>query len=95
MQTHPKYWPDPLLWQPKRWISSPVPADPVWCESESLTRLRDEVLLTPAPATYFPWSEGPELPRVQIRPGRIRGRGRPPVPSPPGPHRPRGARREL
>ena len=56
VQTHPKYWHDPLLWQPLRWICSSAPKS----ESDLGTRLRQETLNTPAQSTYFPWSDGPQ-----------------------------------
>lgn len=56
VQTHPKYWPDPLLWQPSRWISSPAPHSGL----DISARLRAESMITPAQSTYFPWSDGPQ-----------------------------------
>lgn len=55
VQTHPKYWKDPLVWKPSRWISSS--AAPT---SDLATRLQREVVFTPAKCTYFPWSDGPQ-----------------------------------
>lgn len=60
VQTHPKYWPDPLLWQPTRWISSSPAPESRGSNLEIATRLRQEVLFTPAQSTYFPWSDGPQ-----------------------------------
>lgn len=60
VQTHPKYWHDPLDWKPCRWISSgPALASggPALCLA---ARLRNEKLVTPAQSTYFPWSDGPQ-----------------------------------
>jgi cytochrome P450 len=55
VQTHPKYWKDPLAWRPSRWISSSeAPA------SDLVTRLQEEVVFTPAKCAYFPWSDGPQ-----------------------------------
>jgi cytochrome P450 len=45
VQTHPKYWPDPLTWKPERWITK---------ESG------EEVLITPPRDTFLPWSDGPQ-----------------------------------
>ena len=48
VQTQPKYWqPNPLAWQPSRWISS-----------SPSSSLEQEELFQPAKGTYFPWSEG-------------------------------------
>lgn len=55
VQTHPRYWKEPLVWKPSRWISSP--AAPT---SEIPARLQREVVHTPAKCTYFPWSNGPQ-----------------------------------
>ena len=55
VQTHPRYWKDPLVWKPSRWISSP--AAPT---SEITARFQREVVHTPAKCTYFPWSDGPQ-----------------------------------
>ena len=60
VQTYPKYWPDPLLWQPSRWIfQSPDPGS----NGSGLSlaaRLRQEALVVPIQSTYFPWSDGPQ-----------------------------------
>lgn len=56
VQTHPKYWPDPLVWQPSRWISSPA-SQP---ELDITTQLLAEALITPMQSKYFPWSDGPQ-----------------------------------
>lgn len=60
IQTHPDHWRDPLVWQPSRWISTPVaPADNE--SSSNLTsRLRQEAIVSPVRGTYFPWSDGPQ-----------------------------------
>ena len=60
VQTHPKYWHDPLLWQPTRWISSPPASQSNGSESDTATRLGQEELVTPAQSTFFPWSDGPQ-----------------------------------
>jgi cytochrome P450 len=60
VQTHPRYWQHPLLWQPSRWISSsPTPGSGAF-ELDLATRLRQEALFTPVQSTYFPWSDGPQ-----------------------------------
>lgn len=56
VQTHPKYWPDSLVWQPSRWISSPA-SQP---ELDITTQLLAEALITPMQSKYFPWSDGPQ-----------------------------------
>lgn len=48
IHTHPKYWADPFTWKPSRWIA------------ESTSDVLGEKLWTPAPYTYFPWSDGPQ-----------------------------------
>lgn len=55
LQTHPKYWTEPLVWKPTRWISTTAPPD-----SDSMTKLQNEVFFTPRKGTYFPWSDGPQ-----------------------------------
>jgi cytochrome P450 len=45
VHTHPKYWPDPLIWNPERWITK---------ESG------EEALVTPPRDTFLPWSDGPQ-----------------------------------
>ena len=61
IQTHPKYWQDPLVWRPSRWISSsPAPGSSGSNELDSATRPTQEALITPAQSTYFPWSDGPQ-----------------------------------
>ena len=60
VQMHPKYWQDPLLWQPSRWISSSPAPRSDGPDLELATRLRQEIVLTPAQSTYFPWSDGPQ-----------------------------------
>ena len=54
VQTHPKYWEDPLVWKPSRWISSST------ATSSLGTRLQAEAVFTPRKCTYFPWSDGPQ-----------------------------------
>ena len=62
VQTHPDYWPDPLLWKPSRWISSSPPAAPPTSINNTTTTLapRQESLISPLQSTYFPWSDGPQ-----------------------------------
>jgi len=60
VQTHPKYWHDPLLWQPSRWISVSPPPQSNEPELDLASRLRLEVVVTPAQSTFFPWSDGPQ-----------------------------------
>ncbi|KAF7931659.1 uncharacterized protein EAE98_004395 [Botrytis deweyae] len=54
IQMHPKYWEDPSLWNPSRWIESTP--DPT---SQTGT-LNTEKVITPATSTFFPWSDGPQ-----------------------------------
>ncbi|KND94617.1 Cytochrome P450 3A11 [Tolypocladium ophioglossoides CBS 100239] len=51
IQTHPKYWKDPYVWQPSRWISNPA---------ASPDAMADEDVVVPLKGTYFPWSDGPQ-----------------------------------
>ncbi|KAJ5108016.1 cytochrome P450 [Penicillium angulare] len=51
IHVHPKYWEDPMKWNPYRWIQTPS-------NLEKPSTLQDERLITPARCTYFPWSEG-------------------------------------
>lgn len=60
VQTHPKYWPDPLLWKPSRWISSFPASWSTGSEPDLATRLHLEALVSPVQSTYFPWSDGPQ-----------------------------------
>lgn len=60
VQTHPKYWPDPLRWQPSRWISAPTAPGSSGSKLNLATRLHQEELITPVQSTYFPWSDGPQ-----------------------------------
>ena len=60
VQTHPKYWQDPLLWQPSRWISSSLVPGSDGPELDLAIRLRQEVVITAVQSTYFPWSDGPQ-----------------------------------
>lgn len=56
MHTHPKYWnPDPLVWRPSRWISSPGNKG---TNPNIAAQLESEELFVPAKGTYFPWSDG-------------------------------------
>ncbi|KAI5928377.1 cytochrome P450 [Camillea tinctor] len=45
---HPKYWPDPNIWKPSRWIIRPSPTD----------QIHNKELLEPKQNTYFLWSSG-------------------------------------
>jgi cytochrome P450 len=45
LQTHPKYWPEPLVWKPSRWISGST---------------GQEELVKPKNKAYYPWSDGPQ-----------------------------------
>ncbi|KUJ19296.1 putative cytochrome P450 [Mollisia scopiformis] len=47
MHTDPRYWNDPNVWKPSRWI---IPSE----------TSHEEELLVPQKGTYFPWSEGPQ-----------------------------------
>jgi cytochrome P450 len=49
IQTHPKYWNEPLIWRPSRWIVKSTGSS-----------TGDETLFIPPRCTYFPWSEGPQ-----------------------------------
>lgn len=60
VQTHPKYWKDPLLWKPSRWITSSLAPGSSRLELDVTTQLRQEALFTPVQGTYFPWSDGPQ-----------------------------------
>lgn len=53
MHTHPKYWTDPFVWRPSRWIVTDSRRD-------HDSRPGGEVLWTPPAHTYFPWSDGPQ-----------------------------------
>lgn len=48
VQTDPRYWPDPLIWKPSRWV----------LRSDASTGLDGEELFVPQKGTFFPWSEG-------------------------------------
>ncbi|KAF2470382.1 cytochrome P450 monooxygenase [Lindgomyces ingoldianus] len=52
VHTHPQYWPDPLKWNPSRWIITDSNAASSGSHHESL--------ITPLRDTYFPWSDGPQ-----------------------------------
>ncbi|KAK2746825.1 hypothetical protein FQN57_002867 [Myotisia sp. PD_48] len=55
IQSHPKYWRDPLVWKPSRWIVKPSN------ESHDIaTRLKEETILIPAKGTFVAWSDGPQ-----------------------------------
>lgn len=53
IHTHPKYWTDPFVWKPSRWVT-------VCRESDTGSKEFREELWTPLPHTYFPWSDGPQ-----------------------------------
>jgi len=48
IQTDPRYWVDPYIWRPSRWILHPHAA------------VTGEELFVPQKGTFFPWSEGPQ-----------------------------------
>ncbi|KAF7953306.1 hypothetical protein EAE96_006517 [Botrytis aclada] len=54
LQMHPKYWDDPLIWKPSRWIESSSDS------TSPITLLGTEKVITPAGSTFFPWSDGPQ-----------------------------------
>ena len=61
VQTHPKYWQDPLHWRPSRWISHPTAPKSEHTEKTKLNlRLRQETLVDHKQSTYFPLSDGPQ-----------------------------------
>ena len=60
IQTHPKYWRNPLLWMPQRWISSPSASGSSISSSDITTQLQHEQIVIPTEGTYFPWSAGPQ-----------------------------------
>jgi cytochrome P450 len=61
VQTHPRYWQDPLLWQPSRWISRSMTSTAEHSEKTDLrARLHQEILVEHKQSTYFPWSDGPQ-----------------------------------
>ena len=60
VQTHPKYWQDPLLWQPSRWIVLDPTPESNRSGLDLASQLRQETLFTPVQSTYFPWSDGPQ-----------------------------------
>ena len=49
LHADPKFWPDPLVWRPQRWI---VPGD-------RDTKVSDEGLFAPSRTTFITWSHGP------------------------------------
>ncbi|MCJ1312047.1 hypothetical protein MMC25_005721 [Agyrium rufum] len=59
MQTSEKYWKDPLVWRPSRWISTSL-SESDQIDTSLVKRLKQESIMTPAPCTYFPWSDGPQ-----------------------------------
>lgn len=50
IQTLPQYWPNPMKWQPQRWIAS----------ATSTAGSKTESIIESRPGTYFPWSDGPQ-----------------------------------
>ncbi|KAF1995035.1 cytochrome P450 [Amniculicola lignicola CBS 123094] len=44
VHTNPRYWPDPLKWNPQRWVMT--------------SEVGQESLLLPPRDTFFPWSDG-------------------------------------
>lgn len=60
VQTHPKYWPDPLRWQPSRWISLPSTPGSTESKLDLAATMHQEEIVTPTRGTYFPWSDGPQ-----------------------------------
>jgi len=57
VHTHPKYWDEPLRWNPARWISSSASYSP---EKDSTGLLYSEHIVIPTQGTFFPWSDGPQ-----------------------------------
>ncbi|KAL9108133.1 MAG: hypothetical protein Q9227_007110 [Pyrenula ochraceoflavens] len=55
IQTHPKYWSDPYVWRPSRWVLQ-NPSDDVPATNPTAS----EFLLEPEKSVYFPWSDGPQ-----------------------------------
>lgn len=53
IQTDPRYWADPFVWKPSRWILRSG-------ASEASKGLDGETLFVPQGGTFFPWSEGPQ-----------------------------------
>ncbi|KAJ5280848.1 cytochrome P450 [Penicillium angulare] len=53
IHANPKYWEDPMKWNPSRWVHTPP-------NSEKASTLQDERLIISPRCTYFPWSEGPQ-----------------------------------
>ena len=49
--THPKYWSDPLLWKPSRWIQSNSSGK---IQNDSIY----EEIFTPIKGSFMPWSDG-------------------------------------
>jgi cytochrome P450 len=45
LHTHPRYWSEPLVWKPSRWIA---------------INTGMEEVVTPASNAYYPWSDGPQ-----------------------------------
>lgn len=53
IHTHPKYWTDPFVWKPSRWVVGDS-------RRNSDSQLCSEDLWIPPAHTYFPWSDGPQ-----------------------------------
>lgn len=53
IHTHPKYWTDPFVWKPSRWVVGDS-------RRNSDSQLSSEDLWIPPAHTYFPWSDGPQ-----------------------------------
>ncbi|CAG8959242.1 hypothetical protein HYFRA_00012600 [Hymenoscyphus fraxineus] len=54
IQTDPRYWVDPYVWRPSRWI---IGSDAAAAPGAGMTM---EQLFVPQRGTFFPWSEGPQ-----------------------------------
>lgn len=50
IQADPRYWADPSLWKPSRWI----------LRSNVSAGVAVEGLFVPRKGTFFPWAEGPQ-----------------------------------
>ena len=60
VHTHPKYWPEPLLWKPSRWVVSSSSTSKPSSPKGLATQLAAEEIFDPASCTYFPFSDGPQ-----------------------------------
>lgn len=52
VQTDPRYWDDPYVWRPSRWVRTKLGHS---------TSVLNEELLTPRKGVFFPWSDGPQV----------------------------------